>query len=48
MTDYIRIMIAEDHSMIRDGLKQLVELENDIKVIAACSDGKTAVENIKK
>jgi len=48
MTDYIRIMIAEDHSMIRDGLKQLVELENDIKVIAACSDGKTAVEKYKE
>ncbi len=48
MTDYIKVMIAEDHSMIRDGLKQLVELENDIKVIAACSDGKMAVEKYKE
>ncbi|NLO99080.1 MAG: response regulator transcription factor [Clostridiaceae bacterium] len=48
MTDYIKVMIAEDHSMIRDGLKQLLELEDDIKVIAACSDGKTAIEKYKE
>lgn len=43
MTDYINVMIAEDHSMIRDGLKQLLELEKDIKVIAMCSNGEMAV-----
>ena len=26
----IKIMIADDHSMIREGLKSLVELEGDI------------------
>ncbi|MCX7773871.1 MAG: response regulator transcription factor [Clostridia bacterium] len=40
----IKVMIAEDHSMIREGLKQLLELEPDIKVIAGFSDGRTAVE----
>lgn len=48
MTDYIKVMIAEDHSMIRDGLKQLLELESDIKVIATCSDGTMAVEKYKE
>lgn len=30
--------------MIREGLKQLLELEDNIKVIAGFSDGRTAVE----
>ena len=48
MTDYIRVMIAEDHSMIREGLKQLLELEKDIKVVAMCSDGKIAFEKYQE
>lgn len=40
----IRVMLVEDHSMIREGLKQLLELEKDIRVIAGFPDGRTAVE----
>ncbi|MBP7175616.1 MAG: response regulator transcription factor [Thermoclostridium sp.] len=39
----IRIMLAEDHSMVRQGLKQLIELEHDIKVVAEASNGEEAV-----
>lgn len=39
----IRVMLAEDHSMVRQGLKQLIELENDIKVVAEASNGEEAV-----
>lgn len=48
MADLIRVMIAEDHSMIRAGLKQLLELEPDIKVVEGCSDGRMAVERYKE
>lgn len=41
----INVMIVEDHSMIREGLKQILELEEDIKVVAGFSDGKSAIEN---
>ncbi len=44
MTNEINVMIAEDHSMIREGLKKLLELEPDIRVIAGFSDGKVAVD----
>jgi len=46
----IRVMIADDHSMIRQGLKQLIELENDIKVVVEAADGLQAVDfyNIEK
>jgi len=40
----IKVMLVEDHSMIREGLKQLLELEKDIRVIAGFSDGRAAVE----
>lgn len=42
--DTIKVMLAEDHSMIREGLKQLLELEEDIRVTADFPDGKIAVE----
>lgn len=37
-------MIADDHVLVREGLKQLLELETDIDVIAQAGDGKEAVE----
>lgn len=35
----ISVMIADDHSLIREGLKNLLELDGDIKVIAEAEDG---------
>lgn len=35
----ISVMIADDHSMIREGLKNLLELDGDIQVIAEAEDG---------
>jgi len=40
----IRVMIADDHSLMRKGLQQILELEDDIKVIAQAKDGQEAVE----
>ena len=42
--DKIKVLIADDHSLIRKGLEQLLELEGDIKVIGEASNGKEAVE----
>lgn len=35
----ISIIIVDDHSMIREGLKQLLELDGDIRVIGEAGDG---------
>lgn len=43
MTTPIRIAIADDHTIFRDGLRRLLELEPDMKVVAECSDGREAV-----
>lgn len=42
----IKIFIADDHSMVRQGLKQLLELGDEIEVIGQTGDGSTAVEDI--
>lgn len=40
-------MIADDHSMIREGLKSLLELEGDIQVVAEAEDGVDCLEKLK-
>lgn len=40
----ITVMIVDDHSLIREGLTQILELEDDIKVIAQASNGRDAVD----
>ena len=42
----VKIMIADDHSMIREGLKNLLELDGDIQVIAEAVDGKDCLEKL--
>ena len=43
----INIMITDDHSMIREGLKNLLELDGDIKVIAEAENGEDCLEKLK-
>ncbi len=40
----VNIMIADDHSMVREGIKQLLELDGDIVVIDEASNGKQCIE----
>jgi len=40
----IRIVIADDHPIFRDGLRRLLEAEPDLKVIGEASDGADAVK----
>ncbi len=41
----INVLIADDHSLMRQGLKQILELEDDIKVIGLAVDG---IDTVKK
>lgn len=38
-----KIMLVDDHPLLRKGLNQLIELEDDMEVVAEASDGKSAV-----
>ena len=40
----IRVLLADDHEMVRDGLRVLLETTADIHVIALASDGQDALD----
>jgi two-component system response regulator NreC len=40
----LRILIAEDHEMMRAGMKMLVEAQADMEVVGEAGDGRTAIE----
>lgn len=44
MNGKISVLIADDHPLIRQGLKQILELENDIAVVAQAANGNDAVK----
>jgi DNA-binding NarL/FixJ family response regulator len=40
----INVMIADDHSMVREGIKQILELDGDIKVNAVAGNGRECID----
>jgi two-component system, NarL family, invasion response regulator UvrY len=44
----IRILIADDHAIVREGLKQIVAETPDMVVVAEASDGQGALEEARK
>jgi len=44
MTSEIRVMLADDHSLVRKGFRRLLEDEQGIRVIGEACDGVQAVE----
>jgi two-component system nitrate/nitrite response regulator NarL len=43
----IRIVIADDHPIVRDGLKKLLLLEDDFDVVGEASDGREVLEKVR-
>ena len=44
MNEPISVMIADDHSMVREGIKQILELDGDIIVNSEAGNGKECIE----
>lgn len=44
----IQVMMADDHMMVREGVKALLELDGDIKVIAQANDGIECLDVLKE
>ena len=44
----IRIVLADDHTIIRSGLRLLLEQQPDFKVVAEAEDGRRAVQLVSK
>ena len=49
-TAHIRVMLVDDHEIMRDGLREVLERSGDFEVVGQAGDGDTAVKialNIK-
>ncbi len=44
MNDEIRILLADDHPVVRSGLRAVLDAEPDLRVVAEASTGERAVE----
>ena len=44
----IRVVIADDHHLIRQGLRDLLEKESDIRVVAEAKDGREVLETVRR
>jgi DNA-binding NarL/FixJ family response regulator len=42
--DKIRVIVADDHAIMRDGIRALILSEEDIEVVGEAEDGRAAVE----
>ena len=47
MKDIIEVMIADDHILMREGIKQLLEFDGNIRVIAEAGNGSECLEKLK-
>ena len=44
----IRVLIADDHTLVRDGIRALLALTADVEVVGEAANGKEAVEKVKE
>jgi len=47
-TDKIKVLIVDDHQVVRQGLRTFLELHDDIAVVGEAGDGSAAVEMIRR
>lgn len=48
MPPSISIVIADDHPVFRTGLRQIIERESDLAVLAECANGREALRDIQE
>lgn len=44
----VRVLIADDHTLFREGLRQLLEMEKDLEVVGEADDGLTAISKARE
>jgi NarL family two-component system response regulator LiaR len=44
----IRVLIADDHAVVREGLRAFLALQDDVEVVAEAADGEEAVSAVER
>jgi DNA-binding NarL/FixJ family response regulator len=44
----ITVLLAEDHTIVREGFRKMLEIEDDLQVVGEAEDGRQAVARVKK
>ena len=44
----LRIVVVDDHKLFRDGLREVLGLESDLKVVAEAGDGEEALQVVRE
>ena len=44
----VRVMLADDHSLVRAGVRRILEAEPDLEVVAEVADGAAALESLAR
>jgi len=47
-TDIINVLLVDDHALVREGLRQLFTLQEDIQVVGEAADGVEALHTIRR
>ena len=48
MSSRIRVLIADDHAILREGIRALLSATDDIEVVGEAADGKEAIEKVER
>ena len=46
-SDAIKVMIVDDHELIREGISKILDMENDIEIVFKAKSGVEALEVLK-
>ena len=46
--DKIRVFLVDDHTLVRQGLRRILESDDEIEIVGEAGDGRTAIELVGK
>ena len=44
----IHVLVVDDHTLVRDGIRALLQLTTDVEVVGEATNGKEALEAVKE
>jgi DNA-binding NarL/FixJ family response regulator len=48
MKEKIKVVLVDDHAILRDGIRALLNLSDDIEIVGEASEGNEAIEKVSK